>query len=76
MPTFIKLAGAALALMGLILKWNALHTQPGTVFLSGLGYVTLVVGLALIVLGFTFRFFLFKDDQENSSNPRPLAKGS
>jgi len=76
MPTFIKLAGAALALMGLILKWNALHQKPGTVFLSGLGYVILVVGLALIVLGFAFRFFLFKDDRENSSNPRPLAKGS
>jgi len=76
MPTVLKLAGAALALMGLILKWRELHTRPGTVFFSGLDYVTLVAGLALIVLGFAFRFFLFKDDHENSSNPRPVAKGS
>lgn len=73
MPTVLKIAGGAMALVGLILKWKELHTASAA-FFWGKSYVLLVVGLALVVLGFAFRFFLFKEDESNFSSRRGPAQ--
>jgi len=72
MTTVIKLLGAALALFGLISKVQALRSSPKEVFLSGFDYIVLAVGLALIVLGFAFTFFVTSETDESPAHrPSP-----
>jgi len=66
MPTVIKLLGAVVALFGLIAKVQA-HSARAEPFFSGFNYVVLVVGLALVVLGFAFNFFM--NSEKNGTAP-------
>jgi len=67
MPTVIKLMGGAVALLGLTAKIQALRSLPAASFMSGFDYVVLVVGLALVVLGFAFNFFM--NSEKNGTAP-------
>ena len=70
MPIAIKLAGSALALLGLLLKIHELRTVAGGVVLSGFYYVMMVVGLNLIVLGFAFNYLIASGKHESPPNRR------
>lgn len=74
MPTMIKLVGGLVALLGLTAKIQALRSSPAALFMSGFDYVVLVVGLALVVLGFAFNFFIKRDQDGSAPGPGPDSK--
>jgi phosphotransferase system glucose/maltose/N-acetylglucosamine-specific IIC component len=74
MPTVIKLVGAAVALGGLLAKIQEFRSAPAASFFSGFSYVVLVTGLALVVLGFAFNFFINSEKNGTPPGRSPEAK--
>lgn len=76
MPTAIKLVGAWVAVVGLIAKIQGLRSAPAEALVEGFDYVVLVVGLALVILGFAFTFFMNGDKTELAGGRGPGSKGA
>ena len=74
MPTVIKLLGAGVALLGLIAKVQGLRAGRAESFFSGFDYVVLVMGLALVILGFAFTFFMNSEKEEPAPSRSPDSK--